>query len=301
MSVIKNVAIVGGSGTLGTPTLRYLLDSKHFNITAITRSESSATFPSGVKVSKVDYDNKHDLVNAFRGHDAAILVLGAGVMHTQLPLVEAAAEAGVKWIVPTEFSSDSANRKFMEQVSFFGIKDQVRAKIQELGMNYLAVICHLWSEFSINYGLFGIDVHGKKATVYDDAAKMNITDIDTVAMAIVRLLSLPADQLNNYANKHVYVSSALVSQPEIFAAVKKVTNTTDSEWQIKHASVDDRVNEGKKKFAEGNFMAAAGDLVYGYGMKDGFGGDYESTKGLDNEVLGLKTQSVEDLVRAALK
>jgi len=129
---------------------------------------------------------------------------------------------------------------------------------------------------------------------------MNVTDIDTVALAIVRLLSLPAAELNKYANKHVYISSALVSQPEIFAAVKKVTNTTDAEWQISHASVDDRINEGKKKLAAGNPMGPV-DLVYGYGMKDGFGGDYETTKGLDNEVLGLKTQSVEDLVRAALE
>jgi len=155
MSAIKNVAIIGGSGTLGTPTLRYLLDIKHFNITAITRSSSSATFPLGVKVTKVDYDNKHDLVNAFRGHDAAILIVGASVMHTQLALVEAAGEAGVQWIVPTEFSSDTANKKLMEQISFFNIKDQTRAKIQNLGMNYIAVICHLWSAF-VSFSLFRV-------------------------------------------------------------------------------------------------------------------------------------------------
>jgi len=126
---------------------------------------------------------------------------------------------------------------------------------------------------------------------------MNATEIDTVALAVVRLLSLPSEQLNKYANKHVYISSALVSQPEIFDAIKKVTDTIDSDWQISHASVDDRVNEGRKKLADGNPMGAV-DLVYGYGMKAGFGADY---KRLDNEVLGLKTQSVEDIVRRALK
>jgi len=151
MSAIKNVAIVGGSGKLGSPALQYLLDAKRFNVTAITRESSSATFPDGVKVVKVNYDNKHDLVNAFKGHDVAIFIVGAQVMHTQLSLVDAAAEAGVQWIVPTEFSADSANEKLMEQITFFDIKHQVRAKIEQLGMKYLAVICHVWPEFVSNY------------------------------------------------------------------------------------------------------------------------------------------------------
>lgn len=88
-----------------------------------------------------------------------------------------------------------------------------------------------------------------------------------------------------------------MSQPEIFAAVKKVTNTTDSDWKISHGSVDDRVDEGKKKLLEGNPVAPV-DLVYGYGMKAGFGGDYEA---VDNEVLGLQMENIEDLVRKALE
>ena len=81
--------------------------------------------------------------------------------------------------------------------------------------------------------------------------RFNIPEVATVVTAIVRLRSLPSDRLSKYANKHVYISSALVSQPEIFDAIKRVTNTIDTDWKISHAIANDRVNEGKKKLAEG--------------------------------------------------
>jgi len=122
--------------------------------------------------------------------------------------------------------------------------------------------------------------------------RFNIPEVATVVTAIVRLLSLPSDRLSRYSNKHVYISSALVSQPEIFDAIKRVTNTIDADWKISHSIANDRVNEGKKKLAEGIPMAPD-DLVHGYDTKAGFGADYEA---VDNEVLG-QIKSIEKFFR----
>lgn len=121
-------------------------------------------------------------------------------------------------------------------------------------------------------------------------------------MALARVLSLPvssttdgAPSLEKYTNKHVYVSSALLTQPEIFEIVKEATGTTDGEWEITHAKYADRLKRGADALAEGNHSGMV-DLVYGIAMKPGFGGNYGETRGLDNAALGLPES--EDLVEA---
>jgi putative NADH-flavin reductase len=65
-----------GSGALGTPVLKALIDSGKFNITAISRPDSKATFPSGVKVVKADYKSVEELTKALQGQDAVVSAVG---------------------------------------------------------------------------------------------------------------------------------------------------------------------------------------------------------------------------------
>lgn len=82
-----------------------------FEVTVLTRPTSNHTFPSNVKVVAVDYDNFDNLVAALRGQDALISTLGSAAFNKQLLLVKAAAEAGVKRFIPSEFGSDTLNEK----------------------------------------------------------------------------------------------------------------------------------------------------------------------------------------------
>jgi hypothetical protein len=89
------------SGNFGTPITAALI-SAGFNVTAITRNESTATFPSEVSVVRVDY-TLAELTTALVNQDAAVCVVGpAGMIH-QATMAEAAEAAGIKRFIIDDF------------------------------------------------------------------------------------------------------------------------------------------------------------------------------------------------------
>lgn len=107
-SYIKNIAIVGAGGNLGSLITKALLEAKKFNITIISRAGSESSFPTdpSITVKQGDYISAEFLVGAFAGIEAAIFTLHwSAIPELEIKLVEAAAEAGVKWIVPAEYVS----------------------------------------------------------------------------------------------------------------------------------------------------------------------------------------------------
>ena len=101
-----------------------LLATNAFTITALTRSDSKSTFPSKVQVKRVDFDNHSSLVDALKGQDALIITLSARseVVKLEDALVYAAAEADVPWILPNEWSPDTANEGLLRDMKVFEAK-----------------------------------------------------------------------------------------------------------------------------------------------------------------------------------
>ncbi len=106
-SYIKNIAIVGAGGNLGSLVVNALLDAKRFNITIISRTGSESSFPTdpSITIKQGDYSSAGFLAEAFAGIEAAIFTLHwSAIPELEIKLIEAAAEAGVKWIVPSEYA-----------------------------------------------------------------------------------------------------------------------------------------------------------------------------------------------------
>jgi uncharacterized protein YbjT (DUF2867 family) len=93
------------SGLIGKPIVAALLASESFTITALSRPDSSASFPDGVQIKKVDYSDENALVEAFRGQDAVISTINTFAAHIQANFVEAAVRAHVKRFIPSDASS----------------------------------------------------------------------------------------------------------------------------------------------------------------------------------------------------
>ncbi|KAK3114489.1 hypothetical protein LTR53_007130, partial [Teratosphaeriaceae sp. CCFEE 6253] len=71
---IKNVAIVGAGGHIGSYIVNALLEQGKHHITAITRPDSSAQLPKGIHdVKKVDYSDHSTIVEALKGQDFFII------------------------------------------------------------------------------------------------------------------------------------------------------------------------------------------------------------------------------------
>lgn len=149
MSQVKNIAVVGAGGQAGSSIVKALLETSKFNVTALTREDSSSSFPPSVQVKKGDYKSPEFLASALQGQDALIITLAFGVPEEiQHRLIEAAAAAGVAYVIPNEYGSDTANPKILEAIPMLQTKTQYREKIQSLGKSsWIAVINGYWTDF----------------------------------------------------------------------------------------------------------------------------------------------------------
>ena len=307
---IKNVAIVGATGTLGEPTLAGLLKAGTFQITAITRKDSSAQFPThaNLTVKSGDYTDTSFLASALKGQDALIIILGFAAPHdVQYNLITAAAEANVPFVFPVEYGSDTQDPKVLQAVPMIAAKTQYRQKIVDLGKSsFIALVSNPWTEYGYQLGGWSIDIKNRKATIFDGGkTPFHSTSLGTVALAIVRLLSLPATasegkpSLETYKNSWVYIRSFKVSQRELLNAAQKATNTTDKDWTIEEKDLNQYVASGHEDLKKGDFSGAV-KLIYGSTMQPGVG-DVYAGKPLANEVLGLPVEDLDAVVGGFVK
>jgi uncharacterized protein YbjT (DUF2867 family) len=291
----RKIAMVGATGTIGTPTLSALLKVGIHSITAITRAESDATFPSGVEVKKGDYNDASFLASALKGQDVLIMQLNMMQMELQVTLIEAAAKAGVPWVLPTEFGSDIYS-PIAADFAMTGSKKKYRDLIAEKGLSWVAIVNNPWFDWSLKAGMWSIDIPGKKATLYNVGnTKFNTSTLGQVGNAVAKLLSLPDEKLNAYKNRPLYVRSFLVSQRDIFDSVVRATGTKESDWEVKTQEPEEAIEQSRKAVAAGNMMAFVGEFYTAH-MQEGRGGNYEDKAVKDAATLGLEKEDLDKVV-----
>ncbi|KAK5706992.1 hypothetical protein LTR17_021079 [Elasticomyces elasticus] len=311
---IKNIAIVGASGQVGSSVLKHLLESpKGFNITVITRTDSQATFPSSVTVKKGTYDDTKFMEDAFKGQDAAIFALHYSAQAAQDSMLDAAAKAGVKWLIPNEYAGDGMNEAMMKAAPAFAPKLQSRKHIEELsktyeGVKWIGVTTNPFFESFLvaSSKIFGIDVAAHTATIYPDAGRFNTSTLDRIGLSMTRMLSLPISDSSNpraslqhYANNFLYTSSYCVTQTELLQAIQKAKGESEADWTVnKDKTVKESIEQSEAAMKEGNFQAGFALVVYRY-IGEGLGGNYEDKAQEDRKALGLEAE--QDSFEAAVK
>lgn len=65
------------------------------------------------------------------GIDALVLCVGTLIPATQVPIIDAAILAGVKWIIPSEFGTDSGNSEYAAEVPIIPPKVAVQEYLNE--------------------------------------------------------------------------------------------------------------------------------------------------------------------------
>ncbi|KAF2113732.1 putative oxidoreductase CipA [Lophiotrema nucula] len=310
---IKNVAIVGAGGQSGKYMVAELLKKGTFNITAITRADSTNKPAEGVNVAVVDYDNPSTIVTALKGQDAFIITMPArAAPDTQKVLLKAAADAGVPWVLPNEFGNDGTDLSVRRDIPTGIPKEEARNLIQSFGVSkWIGIVTGFWYEYSVAApGLLGVKVRQKEMLFYDEGTvRLSVSTFPQVGRAVAALLSLPilpeneGDErttLSGYANRFVFVSSFAVSQKDIFASLKRVTGTTDADYRISSMPATEQYAIQKEKLRSGDPIAY-GHMMYSryfYGDEPGF---FEGTSGLDNERLGLEKEDLDEWTRVGVQ
>jgi hypothetical protein len=294
---------------MGKHLTEHLLATGKHAITAITRPNSTNEIPNGVKVVRVDYGSGKEkdiaaLAEALRGQQVLLITMSVKALDTIKTLIHAAAEAGVAYVLPNWLGHDANNKRLIEDSLMTGLFENVK-EIERLGVSsYFLLVCNFWYEFSLGGGQdrFGFDFKKRSVVLYDRGnVAINTSTWPQCGRAIAGILSLkqlPEDQndksptLSQFRNECVYIASFRVSQRDMFESVKRVTKTTDADWDISHANNGERYKEGLAAVKNGDH---SGWMKMGYGrmfFANG-DGDYETSRGLHNDVLGLKEEELD--------
>lgn len=128
-----------------------LLKTGKHTVTALSRADSQAKLPEGIVVKNIDYDKPETIVEALRGQDALIITLSVTApKDTETKLVNAAQEAGVKWIIPNGWSPDTQDEGVVKDVFIFQGQVAMREKIEKDGRAaFIEICCGFWHEWSL--------------------------------------------------------------------------------------------------------------------------------------------------------
>ncbi|EHK47124.1 hypothetical protein TRIATDRAFT_306844 [Trichoderma atroviride IMI 206040] len=107
MANSRNIAVLGGTGQVGRPIVKALIDAG-FNVTVVTRNSSfNSEETNGAIFVTSDY-TYGSLVKIFTGQVAVVSAVAARPpIAAQKVMVDAAIQAGVKRFIPSEYGSGS--------------------------------------------------------------------------------------------------------------------------------------------------------------------------------------------------
>ncbi|KAH8680886.1 hypothetical protein BX600DRAFT_504635 [Xylariales sp. PMI_506] len=300
----RNITIVGGTGTVGSAILAALLAQGLHNVSAITRMDSKSEYPASVRVHKGSYDDEAFVASVLEGQDVLVLALGFTAYAAQVPLIRAAATAGVRYVVPTEYGSDPSNEALRAELPFISGRDSYRALVEELaGTNggspaWIGVVTNPWLDFNMRTGFLRVDPRARRAELFDGGAvRANLTTVARVGSSLAALLSLPEAELSRHRGSWVYFSSFLVSQRDLLEAAARATTGTSAEggdWDVTTVDGAAFLRDCRRRRAEGDIMGGAMAL-FALTFTEGYGGNYND-KVIDYAALGLEPEENLDEV-----
>ncbi|KAH7397397.1 hypothetical protein BKA66DRAFT_454283 [Pyrenochaeta sp. MPI-SDFR-AT-0127] len=313
---IRKVALVGGTGNLGSHILQNLLATSKHHVTVLTRTSSTATFPFNVNltVAEVDYSSESSIIDALRGNEFLIITLNARTPPTlHSSIVNAAAKAGVQYIMPNYYAYGIGSRAGgLSSDPILGSFSNFIGDVKNVGddsVSYVALVCGFWYEFSLALGeqWLGFVIKNRTVTMYDEGTrKINTSTWEQCGKAVAGLLSLPASKQKNkgptvqdWKNEGLYISSFLISQRDILNSLHRVLGTRDEDWKISYERVEERYKHGLEEMQSGNRLGFAKAMYARLFFPSGEG-DYETGHVLDNEKLGLPKESLDAATKRAL-
>lgn len=294
MAAIKNVAIVGASGSLGEPVLNALVKSGKFNVTVVKRPSSSASYPDSVSVRTADLSSVDSVTTAFQGQDAVISAVGMAGLPGQGVLVEAAVAANVKRFLPSDFGGDIANPKIGD-MPVFKYKTVTHKALREAAaanpdFTYTSVCCNAFLDWGLQNGLL-LNWKESRPKLFDGGKNVfSATTLESVGQAVVGVLSHPEETKNRF----VYVKDIDVSQSQLLEIAKKVDpgKTWEEPELFDTAEMEKSSYESLAKGEGVSMPVLMGFLSRAIFGPPEYGNRFTKT---DNELLGIKGKTVADV------
>ncbi|KAK1712596.1 NmrA-like family protein [Colletotrichum acutatum] len=298
MSSIKKVAVIGATSSIGRYALPALLEA-NFKVTVITYSDEGKSFPPQVKIATTDF-SPQSLHEVLKGQDAVLCVLGHAVFDKQIDLINAAAKAGVKRFIPSDFGTPKGPNDVPEYRAILGKKAQAQALLEERAKeNDSFTWTSFWNGPLLDrvssmalFPDFGFDLKNHSATIYDSGNEpFTAMSIGKIGKPIAAVFKRPEETKNRY----VRLSALTTSQRAILEALERLTN---QRWDTATVSTDEARRQGSIKLQKGDYKGAYVGFLVAQLYEDGAGRSV--LDGADNELLEVEPEELDEVVRKAL-
>ncbi|KAI9155002.1 Pinoresinol reductase 2 [Paramyrothecium foliicola] len=297
-SSIQKVAVIGAGGNVGKSAIKALTD-EGFVVPGMTREQSGAVLPEGVRHIKTDY-SKQSLLSALSGQDAVISTVSSivvrGALAFQKTIIDAAIEAGVKAFIPSEFGMDTSDPSAATHLPFLQDKVEILdyLKSKQKSISWTAVVIGGMFDWGLNIpGFGGWNVNARTAIIYDDGdIPFEATNLDQTGRALAK--SLKNHDLTK--NQYVYANSFTLTQNEVLRALEEATGDS---FEVTRSTVEDLWQDGTRQVKTGNPLGALSQIA---GVMYGKGGpqNFSITRGLWNAKLGLPQEDLNAFVKVYL-
>ncbi|KAF2790162.1 NAD(P)-binding protein [Melanomma pulvis-pyrius CBS 109.77] len=308
---LKNIIIAGATGRVGAPILASLLAEPTFNITILTRANSTAVFPPNISLIRVSDDfTLAELTNAFNGQDAAVIATSATpATNSNLPFrfIDAAVAAGVKRFIPSEFGLDNLDPQGRKMSPVYDAKGKMleylikKCEESEGKLTWTSVCCGSWADWALNPptsgGFYNISIPTRSATIYDSGTtSFSMTTLSNIGIAVSRILLTPSAT----ANQQVFLSDFVSTPLGILAELERQIGV---KFEVEHKVAAPELKELRAKVDDGDWDKAYDLLALTFVADVGkeLGYDFEKGKEVWNEKLGLPVYTLEQVVRTALE
>ncbi|KAH3904951.1 hypothetical protein HBI56_218680 [Parastagonospora nodorum] len=295
---ITNVALIGGTGTLGAPVLKALKASE-FNVFVVNRLGSKSVYPRTQVITVPDDLNVDEVAQALQEKkiDALIITIAGSHVESQKKLIDAAFKGGVKRIMPAEFGScDSADEKTNEILPLMKGKKDVRDYLMRMQekeregaekLTWTSLVTGHFFDYGLTGGLLKFDVRARKAYVLDGGnIKFSASNLDFIGKAVLKILEKPKET----ENKLLYVHSNHVTQLEVLDVLEKVTG---NRFERIAQNSEEELQVVRPKMLDGDGEARE-EVVAVWGV---VASDWKEKEGFANSLLELKEDDLEETIR----
>ncbi|KAI1444139.1 NAD(P)-binding protein [Annulohypoxylon stygium] len=252
MSTNFKVVIVGATGKTGNSIVNGLLASEtSFDITALSRPSSidneanNALKSRGIRVVAADLTGpREELVKILTGADAVISCIVFTSLNDQIPLAEAAKEAGVKRFVPCNFATP-APRGVM---TMHDQKDDILAAVQRLYLPYTVIDVGWWSLQAVPALASGRTKHVVIEPVNirpgDGAVPIAYTDLPDIGTYVAKIVVDPRT-----LNKKVFAYTEVLSTNQVDQLIEELSGEKAIRKHLSEETIRDAISSARSVLA----------------------------------------------------
>ncbi|KAH8658994.1 hypothetical protein BGZ61DRAFT_499871 [Ilyonectria robusta] len=261
MSTITKVAVVGASGNLGPLVVKALLDVG-FEVTAVTRQESKATFSSNVVVKRADLSSVGSVTEVVKGHEAVV--------------------STVSRFVPSEFGVNTREARDTKFGRFVASKITTLDYLIELSekrqwFSWTGICTGAFFDWGLVNGFFGFDLKTQNCTLFDSGNEpFSGTNVAFIGKCFLT------------------VASFTTTQNEVLRVIEEETG---SKFAITNVKTSHLEKIGEEKAAR-NDPTAFVEFLLQYVFADGANQAVAENSAVT--VLGLEEESLRTTIKAAI-